>query len=141
MTIEFLHTAVMTVFYAISLTGVIVVVWGVIEAILRFFALKLERDFTHARIVATTARIRERLGSHLLLALDLFIGADIIKSVVTPGWENIAMLGAIVLIRIVLSYFLEREMERTHQSALSGRLSDTGTDDIDDSDDRHPESR
>ena len=33
------------------------------------------------------------------------------------------MLGSVVLIRIVLSYFLEREMERTHQSAQSGRLS------------------
>lgn len=132
MGIETIHTAVMTVFYAISLAGVIVVVWGVAEAVFRFFALKLERRLPHARIVAKTARIRERLGSHLLLALDLFIGADIIKSVVTPGWENVAMLGAIVLIRIVLSYFLEREMERTHQSALSGRLSDTDGTDVDD---------
>jgi len=138
MTIDMLHAAVMTVFYAISLVGVIVVVWGVVEAITRFFALKLQRGFSHARIVATTARIREHLGSHLLLALDLFIGADIIKSVVTPGWENIAMLGAIVLIRIVLSYFLEREMERTHQSALSGRLSDP---DGDDSDEARPDER
>jgi uncharacterized membrane protein len=126
MVIDVIHAAVMAVFYAISLTGVIVVVWGVTEAIARFFALKREHKIPHARLIAKTARIRERLGSHLLLALDLFIGADIIKSVVTPGWQNIAMLGAIVFIRIVLSYFLEREMERTHQSARSGRLSDTG---------------
>ncbi len=131
MSVETIHSAVMGVFYAISLTGVMVVVWGVAEAVYRFFALKLEGHLPHARIVATTARIRERLGSHLLLALDLFIGADIIKSVVTPGWENIAMLGAIVVIRITLSYFLEREMERTHQSALSGRLSAADVSDSD----------
>jgi uncharacterized membrane protein len=125
--IETIHSVVTVVFYAISLTGVIVVAWGVTEAVYRFLALKLEGHLPHARIVAATARIRERLGSHLLLALDLFIGADIIKSVVTPGWENIAMLGAIVVIRITLSYFLEREMEHTHLSAQSGRLAADGT--------------
>lgn len=125
MSVELLHHVIMVVFYTVSLVGVAVVVWGVAEAVWRFFSLKFALKLPHARVVATTARIRERLGAHLLLGLDIFIGADIIKSVVTPSWENIAMLGAIVLIRIVMSYFLEREMERTHQSALSGRLSDS----------------
>lgn len=42
MAIDVIHAAVMVVFYAISLTGVIVVVWGAAEAIVRFFALKCE---------------------------------------------------------------------------------------------------
>lgn len=115
---------VMTLFYLVSLVGVAVVVWGVAEAVIRFFGLLFARKMSHAVLVRKTARIRERLGAHLLLALDIFIGADIIKSVISPAWEHIAMLGAVVLIRVVLSYFLEREMERTHQSAQSGRLSD-----------------
>ena len=124
MNVDLLHQIVMTIFYAVSVIGVTVVIWGVAEAVWRFFALKRARHLSHTRTLAATARIRERLGAHLLLGLDIFIGADIIKSVVTPSWENIAMLAAIVLIRIVMSYFLEREMERTHQSAQSGRLSD-----------------
>lgn len=111
-------------FYLISLLGVAIVVWGVAEAVMRFFSLLASHKSSHAKLVRKTARIRERLGAHLLLALDIFIGADIIKSVIAPAWEHIAMLGAVVLIRVVLSYFLEREMERTHQSAQSGRLSD-----------------
>ncbi|AMQ88027.1 DUF1622 domain-containing protein [Marinobacter sp. LQ44] len=111
-------------FYLISLLGVAVVVWGVAEAVIRFLTLLTGHRGAHAKLVRKTARIRERLGAHLLLALDIFIGADIIKSVIAPAWEHIAMLGAVVLIRVVLSYFLEREMERTHQSAQSGRLSD-----------------
>ena len=116
-------SAVTSLFYVISLIGVVVVAWGVAEAVLRFFALKFARQLPHAVVVARTARIRERLGAHLLFALDIFIGADIIKTVISPAWEHIGMLGAVVLIRIILSYFLEREMERTHESALSGRLS------------------
>lgn len=116
--------AVMALFYMVSLVGVIVVAWGVAEAVIRFFALIFAGKMPHAVLVGKTARIRERLGAHLLLALDIFIGADIIKTVATPAWEHIGMLGAVVAVRIVLSYFLEREMERTHQSAQSGRLSD-----------------
>ncbi|WP_339805707.1 DUF1622 domain-containing protein [uncultured Marinobacter sp.] len=114
---------VMALFYLVSLVGVFVVAWGVAEAVVRFFALIFTRKMSHAALVARTALIRERLGAHLLLALDIFIGADIIKTSVSPAWEHIGMLGAVVLIRIVLSYFLEREMERTHESAQSGRLS------------------
>lgn len=129
MSIELLHHFVMAVFYSVSVVGIFVVLWGVSEAIWRFLSLKFAPErLPHARVVAVMARIRERLGAQLLLGLDIFIGADIIKSVVIPSWENIAMLGAIVLIRIVMSYFLEREMERTHQSALSGRLSDSRED-------------
>lgn len=128
MSVELLHHFVMVVFYTVSLVGIFVVLWGVAEAIWRFLSLKFAPRLPHARVVAVMARIRERLGAQLLLGLDIFIGADIIKSVVIPSWENIAMLGAIVLIRIVMSYFLEREMERTHQSALSGRLSNNDGD-------------
>lgn len=117
--------AVMALFYIVSFIGVIVVAWGVAEAVIRFVFLVCKGKMPHAALVGRTARIRERLGAHLLLALDIFIGADIIKTVAAPTWEHIAMLGAVVVIRIVLSYFLEREMERTHQSSQSGRLSST----------------
>lgn len=73
------------------------------------------------------------LGPYSLysLARDAQWTPTLVAAILITGWENIAMLGAIVLIRIVLSYFLEREMERTHQSALSGRLSDPDGDDPD----------
>jgi uncharacterized membrane protein len=50
------------------------------------------------------------LGSHLLLGLEIFIAADIINSVASPTWEKVGLLGAIVGIRTVLSYFLALEM-------------------------------
>ena len=120
---DLITDTVMALFYFVSFVGVIVVVWGVAEAVLRFLLLICRGKMSHAALVGRTARIRERLGAHLLLALDVFIGADIIKTVAAPEWEHIGMLGSVVLIRIVLSYFLEREMERTHQSAQTGRLS------------------
>lgn len=53
---------------------------------------------------------RLRLGYALSLALELLIGADILKSAVSPSWADLGQLGAIVGIRTVLNYFLLYEM-------------------------------
>jgi Protein of unknown function (DUF1622) len=48
----------------------------------------------------------------LLLALEVLVAADLILTVaVDPTWESVAVLGLIVLIRTVLSFSLEIEIE------------------------------
>ncbi|OPL19146.1 MAG: hypothetical protein AVO35_12375 [Candidatus Aegiribacteria sp. MLS_C] len=57
-------------------------------------------------------RGRLRLGHALSLALELLIGADILKSALDPSWTELGQLGAIVLIRTVLNYFLLWDMRK-----------------------------
>jgi len=57
-----------------------------------------------------TAMGRLKLGYALSLALELLIGADILKSAVSPTWADLGQLAAIVGIRTVLNYFLLFEM-------------------------------
>lgn len=55
---------------------------------------------------------RANLGRGILLGLELLVAADIIGTVaVTPSFENLAVLGLIVLIRTFLSFSLEVEIE------------------------------
>jgi uncharacterized membrane protein len=55
---------------------------------------------------------RANLGRGILLGLEFLIGADIIATVTSPlTWESVGLLGAIVLIRTVLSFSLETEIE------------------------------
>ena len=55
---------------------------------------------------------RANLGRGILLGLELLVAADIIGTVaVTPSFENLAILGLIVLIRTFLSFSLEVEIE------------------------------
>jgi len=61
--------------------------------------------------------IRLRLGRSLTLALELLVAADILRTAVAPSWEEIGQLGAIVAIRIVLNFFLQREI--AHEESLS----------------------
>ena len=61
---------------------------------------------------AAYRRYRANLGRGILLGLELLVAADIIGTVaVTPSFENLAILGLIVLIRTFLSISLEVEIE------------------------------
>jgi uncharacterized membrane protein len=55
---------------------------------------------------------RQRLGRVILLGLELLVAADIIRTVaVTPTVQNAGVLGIIVLIRTLLSFSLEVELD------------------------------
>ncbi len=49
-------------------------------------------------------------ASWLLLGLEFELASDIIRSIVSPSWQDIGQLAAIAAIRTVLSYFLGRDM-------------------------------
>ena len=59
---------------------------------------------------------RLKLGLSLSLALGFLVGADIIKTAVSPTWKEIGQLGAIVVIRIVLNFFLTRDVKQMGES-------------------------
>lgn len=55
--------------------------------------------------------IRLSLGRSLALALEFQLGADILGTALDPGPEEIGALAAIVILRTVLNFFLDRELE------------------------------
>ncbi len=73
-------------------------------------------------------RLRGTLARVILLGLEILIIGDIVRTiVVNPTIESVAVLGLIVVIRIVLSFSLEVEVEGTWPWArwrLQGRRSD-----------------
>lgn len=57
-------------------------------------------------------KLRRNLGRVILLGLEVLIIGDIIRTIVVdPTLESVAVLGVIVLIRIVLSFSLEAEID------------------------------
>jgi len=57
-------------------------------------------------------QLREGVGRVILLGLEVLIIADIIRTIVVePSLESVAVLGIIVVIRIVLSFSLEVEID------------------------------
>jgi uncharacterized membrane protein len=68
--------------------------------------------------------LRESYGGVLLLGLEILVAADLVQTVaVEPTLENVAVLGLIVVIRTVLSFSLEIEIEGVapwRRAAMSG---------------------
>ena len=56
--------------------------------------------------------LRSAFGGTLLLGLEVLVAADLVRTVaVAPTVDNVLVLGLIVLIRTVLSFSLETEIE------------------------------
>jgi uncharacterized membrane protein len=56
--------------------------------------------------------LRRNLGRCILLGLEVLIVADIVRTIIVdPTIESVAVLGVIVLIRILLSFSLEVEID------------------------------
>ena len=56
--------------------------------------------------------IKRFVGNGLILALDLEVGSDIIKTILAPSESDLIALSVIVAIRITLSWSLSRDIKR-----------------------------
>ncbi|KYC53714.1 MAG: hypothetical protein AMQ22_00100 [Candidatus Methanofastidiosum methylothiophilum] len=96
--------------WSIGLIGIIVIVYGSIVSAIKF--LKVEHKRINGKIsLKDTDILRLTLGTYLLLGLEFLIAADIIRTILKPNIEEVAILGAIVAIRTVINYFLDIEIE------------------------------
>jgi uncharacterized membrane protein len=71
------------------------------------------RSFRRTRDGTTAYRIlRQAFGGVILLGLEILVAADLVRTVaVDPTMQSVLVLGVIVLIRTVLSFSLETEIE------------------------------
>lgn len=92
------------VLLTISMLGTLVIVWGVVLVLRDFFMDIFDEDPKAKRLM------RQKLGSFLILGLEFFIAADIIRTITRPDWNEIGMLAAIIALRTILSYFLGMEL-------------------------------
>jgi uncharacterized membrane protein len=86
---------------AIDIVAAIVIAWAAIGAAWRL--LRREGDGPEP--------VRLQLARWMLLGLEFLLAADILRSTVSPTWNELGQLAAVVVIRTVLDYFLMRDIE------------------------------
>ncbi len=97
-----------TVAFGVDLVAVIVMLIGFLLSIVRF-APTLARPAATA--IGEVQEIRCSLGTYLVFALELMIVSDLLHSVVSHSLEDLYFLAAIVVLRTVIAYFLNKEIQ------------------------------
>jgi uncharacterized membrane protein len=97
----------------IDIFSVIVITYGVILCAKDFIVTRFTSKDSKDSFIATTV-IKNQLASYILLSLEILIAADIIETIVSPTLTDIALLAATVVIRTVISYFLNKEIKESN---------------------------
>jgi len=89
----------------------IIIAFAAIEA-----SLKVLHLFIHRSDMQTNKEeIRLHLGRWLALAIEFELAADILRTAMTPSWNEIGQLAAIIVIRTALNFFLQKEIDKAEQ--------------------------
>ncbi len=106
----------------IALIGVVIIAWGIARATIIIILVEI-RDLRRRHLPLSRLLLRQQLGSSLLLGLEFLIAADVIRTVLQPTLQEIAVLGGIVAVRTVIGYVLHKEMKEDRQMLAEARRS------------------
>ena len=106
---EIIKTSTVYVAQLIELMAALIICYSSIKAFVQFFKDSISKTAGHLPGIS----IRLNLGKSLAIALELLLGADILKTAIAPSWTEIGQLAAIAALRTALNYFLERELKNS----------------------------
>ncbi|MCK8518673.1 DUF1622 domain-containing protein [Methanoculleus sp. 7T] len=84
--------------------GALFIIYGAVIAIIELLAreTRIRRQSYHD--------IRATFTTRILIGLEFFVAADLLKTILEPTFQDLIILGSLVAIRTVVSYFLGREV-------------------------------
>jgi uncharacterized membrane protein len=92
---------------AVEAAAILMVALGAAEALVRLAFDVFPRD------AGTLPRrgLWLRFAGWILLSLEFALGADIIRTAISPSWDDIGKLAVIAAVRTGLNYFLAHDLE------------------------------
>jgi len=94
---------------SIGIGAIIIIAWGALLSFFKFIILEIKR-LRGTKTYREKEILRHQFASYLLLGLEFLIAADVILTITYPSLAEIAILASIVVIRTVISYFIDKEM-------------------------------
>lgn len=113
--------------HIIDLLGIGILIYGFLLAIIPFFLIELRELL--AKLNISTAKkdskedlldekARRPLARYILFGLELMIVSDIINTSLSRTLDDLMFLGGVVVIRTILSYFLNQELIHLESKSL-----------------------
>ena len=107
----------------ISVTSLLIVTYGALIGVISFFRNELKR-LTGNYSITNIRKLRAVFGTYLLLGLEFLIASDILKTVLEPTLNELAILGGIVVLTVLwLSLMGMLRYCSMPNWSLSGRVS------------------
>ena len=92
----------------VEAAAVIIIAFGAGEALVRTIRI----FFIGGSRTGLRKEVWLRFGVWLLLGLEFELAADVVRTAISPSWNDIGQLAAIGAIRTFLNYFLEADLEK-----------------------------
>ena len=115
--VEILQTTISYLVPVVEGFGALVIVIDAVRGMAQYVLTILGRS------TQELAGLRLRLGRSLVLGLEFQVAADILKTAISPTWNDILLLAALIVLRTVLNFFLDLELAALTRS---GRPVDDG---------------
>jgi len=114
--LESLKTITTSIAMGIEAAGALLVAYGAAEAVHGSILV-----IAHRRsLPGERKQVWLRFGVWLLLGLEFLLAADVVRTALSPTWQDIGQLAAIAAIRTFLNYFLERDLEQYELGKKTG---------------------
>jgi uncharacterized membrane protein len=94
--------------------GAAVIMMGVIRTVVYHIKRRLNLDLN------CLSDLRLQLVESLIMGLEFQLAADVLKTAISPTWNQILVLGALIVLRVALSFLLERELHTICEIQASG---------------------
>lgn len=104
------HNVLIVIQRSISFFGVLIIFTGVLLAIFMYVKNFLVHPHPSERHATEINKIRMTLARRIILGLEFIVAADLISTTSAPDYYTVGILGIIVLIRTLLSWSLNREL-------------------------------
>ena len=86
--------------------GGLIIALGVGRALVVYVVNFLKKDCDEEM-----RKLRIRLGQSMVMGLEFLVAADILKTSVSPTWNDILFLAALIGLRTLLNFLLEYELK------------------------------
>ena len=116
-----LHEYLPILIHLIEIIGIFIIVTGAIKAF-KDYLIAFFKD-------GNTSELRHDLGTAMVTGLEYKMAAEILRTVIVRTWQEVAMLGAIVVLREILFFFINKDIKehnRQHTEEISENKKITG---------------
>jgi uncharacterized membrane protein len=104
-----IRNIIIVVQHTISFVGIAIIFTGVIMALYQYLYLLFKGEVTSEETGINMIRLN--LARILILGLEFIVAADLIGSTIAPDYYAVGLLAIIVLIRTLLTFSINKELE------------------------------